>query len=278
MQVIYCGSVIFLSNLPGMNERMAVLLLWCILFPLFAAAQTATPKKEINDQWQSWTSLNSTFRFSHHWGAIADIHIRRSNFVADPNFYFLRGGGGYWLNDNLSFIAGYAHMWLAPSQPGGSTWSNENRLYEQIAYASSIGKVSILHRFRDEHRWREQVTNDKSTGNYNFSNRLRYLISIGIPVSANKWVPQISIANEVAVQFGKAIVNNTFDQIRLFAGIRQILGHGFAFDAGYMLLYQQKASGYQYDRNHTARLFFYYNFDTRTKKNRNDIPLMYEDE
>lgn len=266
MQVIYCGSVIFLSNLPGHEQTNGGPAVWSILSFVSAAAQTTPPKKEVNDQWQSWVSMNSTFRLSHHWGAIADIHIRRSNFVADPNFYFLRGGGGYWLNDNLSFIVGYAHMWLAPSQPGGSTWSNENRLYEQIAYASSIGKVSLLNRFRDEHRWREQVTNDKSTGDCNFSNRLRYLISIGIPVSTNKWVPQISIANEVAVQFGKTIINNTFDQIRFFAGIRQILGNGFAFDAGYMLLYQQKASGYQYDRNHTARLFFYYNLDRQRKR------------
>lgn len=261
-----------------MHQRIVALLLGCLFSSLLLTAQTSPPKKEVKDQWQSWISMNSTFRLSDHWGAIGDIHIRRTDFVSEPNFYFLRGGGGYWLNDNGSFIVGYAHMWLAPSQPGGSTWSNENRLYEQIAYASKMGKVSILNRFRDEHRWREQVTNDKSTGKYSFSNRLRYLISLGIPVSANKWVPQINIANEVALQFGKSVVNNTFDQIRLFAGIRQHLGHGFSFDCGYMLLYQQKASGYQYERNHTARLFFYYNFDRRTKMKNVDPPLMYEDE
>lgn len=261
-----------------MSKHIVVFWLLCPLPFVSLNAQTTVPKKEINDQSQSWISLNSTFRISNHWGAVADIHIRRNNFVSDPNFYFLRGGGGYWLNDNLSFILGYAHLWLAPSQPGGSTWSNENRVYEQIAYASKIGKVSLLNRFRDEHRWREVVTNDKSTGDYAFSNRLRYLISVGIPVSSNKWIPQISIANEVAVQFGKAIVNNTFDQVRLFAGIRQSIGSGFACDFGYMLLYQQKASGYQYDRNHTLRLFFYYNFDRGTKNKNKGAPLMYEDE
>lgn len=260
-----------------MRKALIVLLLGGCLLPILLTAQTSAPKKEITDQWQSWISMNSTFRLSKHWGAIADIHIRRTGFISDPSFYFLRGGGSYWVSDNLSFVVGYAHMWLAPSSPGATAWANENRLYEQISYAAGIGKVSILTRFRDEHRWREIITNDKATGTFNFTNRLRYLLSVGIPVSSNQWVPQISIANEVAVQFGRPVVNNTFDQIRLFAGIRQGLGNGFAFDFGYMLLYQQKVSGYQYDRNHTLRLFFYYAFD-KYSKGKKAVPLMYEDE
>jgi hypothetical protein len=61
------------------------------------------------------------------------------------------------------------------------------------------------------------------------------------------------------LNFGKDIVYNTMDQNRLFMGIRQNLNHHLSFDFGYMNVYQQKSTGYQYDMNHTIRLFFYYN-------------------
>ncbi|WP_158618161.1 DUF2490 domain-containing protein [Chitinophaga lutea] len=243
-----------------------------------AAAQTP-PAKQINDQQQVWLSVNSTIRLSHRWGTIADVHVRRNNFLANPSFYFVRGGASYWLHDNLSIVAGYAHMWLAPPQPGLHTFSDENRLYEQVIYTSTLGKVGILNRFRDEHRWRETITGDRSTGSYTYSNRLRYLLSLGIPLSAKPHFPQISFANEVLIQFGRSVIFNTFDQVRLFGGIRQNIGKGWSYDLGYMLVYQQKAGGYQYDRNHTLRLFFYYTLDARRgKRGVTGPPMMFEDE
>ncbi|WP_148707180.1 DUF2490 domain-containing protein [Chitinophaga skermanii] len=248
-------------------------LLFCLL-PHCLWAQT---EKTVNNQFQSWVSINSTFRFNNHWGAIGDFHMKRNNFVSDPSFYFMRVGGGYWLNENLSFIMGYGHLWLAPP-PGRKTYADENRWYEQIAYATRVGNVSLLNRFRSEQRWREALRDDKSTGDFNFSNRFRYLISVGIPVSKNPHIPQISLANEVAVQFGKTIVNNTFDQFRAFAGIRQGFGKGWSYDFGYMLVWQQKANGFEYDANHTIRLFFYYTW-TNKKKSHKELPaLQYEDE
>ena len=56
---------------------------------------------------------------------------------------------------------------------------------------------------------------------------------------------------------------NTFDQNRLFAGIKQRLAPAWSFDLGYMLVYQQKSTGYQYDLNHTLRWFFYVTPDLR---------------
>jgi hypothetical protein len=36
-------------------------------------------------------------------------------------------------------------------------------------------------------------------------------------------------------------------------------------DYGYMLVYQQRYSGYEYDMNHTVRVFFYWTPDFRKK-------------
>lgn len=195
--------------------------------------------------------------------------------MADPNFYFVRAGAGYWLNSQLTFIAGYAHMWLAGQKKGERVYLDENRLYGQINYSTNVGKLSLLHRFRNEHRWRETVVADSLENKTSFSTRLRYLISLTYPMFKNPKLPSACLANEVLVQFGKPIVNNAFDQIRLFAGIRQSLGKGWSYDFGYMMVWQQKSSGYQYDRNHTLRLFFYY---TMNRKQASSASPEYEDE
>ena len=100
-----------------------------------------------------------------------------------------------------------------------------------------------------------------------------------MPLSPKPKFPQLSVANEVLIQFGRSVVYNTFDQVRLFGGIRQNIGRGWSYDCGYMLVFQQNAGGLSYNRNHTIRLFFYYTMDTRREKAAVEhAPLMFEDE
>jgi len=48
--------------------------------------------------------------------------------------------------------------------------------------------------------------------------------------------------------------------------VKQALGRSWSFDLRYMLVYQQKASGYQYDLSHTLRWFFDFTPDLRQVK------------
>ena len=227
----------------------------CALMPASAHGQSA---KEITEHTQFWWSLNSTTRLSDRFGAIADVHIRRTDFVRDPSFYFLRLGAHYWVTEKLTVSLGYAHMWQAPSCAGCETWSNENRVYEQVQYATLLGKTRVLHRVRNEQRFKQVVENDALTGETAFSDRVRFLASFTIPVSEDPSGLALVLSDEVLLQFGTGIVLNTFDQNRLFAGVKKQMSRSWGFDFGYMLVYQQKATGYQYDLNHTLRWFLYW--------------------
>ena len=238
--------------------RTNLLKLLFILFPLVLLSQTVK-EKEVNNQFQTWVSLNSVTKFSPHWGVAADIHLRTNDFFQDNNFFFLRGGIAYIPNSKFSFTGGYAHMWLAPKNPTWSTFSDENRIYQQVQMNTKSGNVNILQRLRNEQRWQEIIVNDVATGKNRFSNRVRYLISTTIPIFKNKSAPSLVLSDELLIQFGKDIVYNTFDQNRFFVGIKQAINPKLSFDFGYMNVYQQKATGYQYDMNHTLRLFFYMN-------------------
>jgi hypothetical protein len=229
-----------------------------LVLPVLMFSQT-TPKKDINEQMQTWVSINTVTKLSDHWGVVADAHIRENEFFDSNNFYFLRGGVAYFPNTSVSLVAGYAHMWLAPTKEGWSTYADENRIYQQAQLITKVGKVSILQRLRNEQRWQEKMANDEPTGELKFTDRVRYLASFTIPVFSNKKLPSLVVSDEILIQFGKEVVYNTFDQNRLFVGIRQNINPKLSYDFGYMNVYQQKSNGYQYDMNHTLRLFFYLN-------------------
>ena len=235
------------------------------LFPLIAFGQVPA-EKVINEQIQTWISINTNTKFSKHWGIVADAHIRSNEIFKTDNFYFLRGGISYFPNPAVAITGGYAHMWLAPTKEGWNTYSDENRIYQQAQMTTKLGKVSVLQRIRNEQRWQEKIVNDLSTGENRFTNRVRYLVSFNIPVFKKKTAPLLVLSDEILIHFGQEVVYNTFDQNRLFVGIKQSINPKLSFDFGYMNVYQQKYSGYQYDMNHTLRLFFYLSTSVKSHK------------
>lgn len=237
--------------------RNGFLILIILLLPKLILGQAHT-EKEINNQIQSWFSLNSNFNFNEHWGLLVDFHIRRNDFINKDSFYLARGAVAYTPTSKIMLATGFAHLWGAPSKPDWSTFVNENRIYQQVQLISKTGKISILQRIRNEQRWQDKIVNDERTGKTRFTDRVRYLLSFNVPIFKKKTMPSLVIADEILLHFGKEVVYNTFDQNRIFIGVKQNINSKLSFDFGYMNVYQQKYSGYQYDSNHTLRLFFYY--------------------
>lgn len=233
------------------------------LFPLIGISQTQT-EKVINHQQQTWLSLNNTIMLDKHWVALADFHVRRTDFVDSESFYLVRGALGYVTDSKQLLALGVGHFWFAPTNPDFKNYTNEDFTYQLYQFTSKIGNVSVLNGFRNEQRWQQIMVNDSYTGDKRFTNRLRYLLSFNIPIFKNKKMPTLAISNEILLQVGKDVVYNTFDQNRFFIGIKQAVTPKLSFDFGYMNVYQEKKSGYQYDMNHTLRLFFYYKNDVNS--------------
>lgn len=244
--------------------KRILLNLLILVSPCIAFGQAA-PQKEVTQKMQTWLSLNTVTKFSDHWGIVADFHDRWDGFVDENNFYLLRGGITYIPNTYVSLTAGYAHMWLAPSNPDWSTYADENRFYEQVQLNTVAGKVGIVQRIRNEQRWQEKIVDDQETDEARFTDRVRYLVGFNIPVFSKKTLPLLVVSDEILLQFGNEVIYNTFDQNRFFVGIKQIIDPKWSFDFGYMNVYQQKYSGYQYDMIHTIRLFFYLSTSIRKK-------------
>lgn len=268
LKYCFCYRIANVSKSAGVLKNLYKVLV--LLFPILIFGQGGN-KKEINQQVQTWVSLNTLTKFSDHWGVVVDAHIRENGFFESNNFYFLRGGLSYLPNANVSMTGGYAHMWMAPTKEGWSAYADENRMYEQIQLNTKIGKVGVVQRLRNEQRWHSIMIDDRRSDRTRFTNRVRYLASFTIPVFNDKKWPSLVVSDELLIQFGKDIVYNTFDQNRFFIGIRQNITPKLSYDFGYMNVYQQKINGYQYDMNHTIRLFFYLN--TKIKHSALSIPV-----
>ncbi|MGB0430390.1 MAG: DUF2490 domain-containing protein, partial [Bacteroidia bacterium] len=195
--------------------------------------------KTIIPQNQVWLSINSSNRFSEHFGLIADFHTRRNNFLQDDNFYFARLGGAYWVNSQLTIVAGAAHLWLAQELPNAQkAFQNENRIYQQLQWRQNVGRATLVQRIRNEQRWHKLLNGNGDYYRTRFSNRIRFLSSVTFKLFTNPKLPQFNISDEVHIHFGKDIVFNTFDQNRVFAGFKIPLTSHLKFDIGYMLVYQ----------------------------------------
>ena len=235
------------------------ILLLAIVQCCFINAFSQVLQKKVEHVAHTWVSINSIFFLNKQWFIMADAHLRENNLFQSNSFYFGRIGLGYQFDKNLSVAAGYATLLSSPTTAGWSTKSDEHRIYQQIVYNSAYkNKVNVLHRLRNEQRWQDIIENDKKTGNKKFSNRVRYLLSTSLQIFKSPNLPQLVLADELLVQFGKDVLYNTFDQNRIFIGIKQKITNNLSFDAGYMQVFQQKSTGINYMQSNTARLFFYY--------------------
>jgi len=223
------------------------------------AAFGQTTQKNVTHLSHSWVSFNSNIYINKHWFIMADAHVRENGFFASNSFIFGRLGLGYQVDNNLSFVAGYGNLLSTPTTPGWETTADENRIFEQAQLSTAYKKVKILQRLRNEQRWQSIIVNDQKTGQNKFTNRVRYLLSFTVPVFKNPKLPQLVLADECMLQFGKDVLYNTFEQNRAFIGIKQRINNNLSFDAGYMSVFQQKSNGIGYNQIDTYRLFFYYN-------------------
>jgi hypothetical protein len=253
------------------SERFIGVVIILFFLKSFTFGQTTNNEKQISYYNQSWFSVNSTMRFTDHWGLMADFHVRKEFFWNEDYFYLVRLGAVNWINGKYPIAYGIAHLWLAP-EPGNKTWSNENRIYQQWSAAHREGIVQILHRIRTEQRWRDVIVNDQKTGEKQFSFRLRYLASFNTKIFRDDNLPSFVLSDEVLVQFGKDIGINSFDQNRLFVGLKLLINSNLNFDIGYMNILQQKSTAYKYDSSDVFRVFFYYTPDFREKGEEDPVP------
>ena len=251
-------------------RRIFLCIIVCYVFNSSLIAQVSKSTDNINQVWLGY--LNQT-RLSDRWGIWADLHLRtKENFVDNFSQSIVRLGLTYYVTDATKLTAGYAYISIYPADAHKKITQPEHRPWQQVQWHTKYGKKRMMQWLRLEERYRRKILNDSTLADgSNFNFRIRYNIWYDIPLSKKGIVPNsfsFVLNDELHINFGKQIVNNYFDQNRLFAGFKYQLSDHNNIQFGYMNLFQQLPAGNRYRSIHTARLFYFQNLDLRKKSSK----------
>lgn len=216
-------------------------------------------EKQIARYEQMWVGYLNQTRLSERWGIWYDMHLRtQQQWSHGLMFGMGRIGATYYAGDAAKITAGYAFLNFYPE--GGGITQPEHRLWQQLQITGKAGKLRILHQFRTEQRFKQKIQDGHRTGDFLYSNRIRYNAILSYPLSeSGKWTAVAG--NEILLNAGRNVVYNPFDQDRIFLGMGYKITPNTNLQAGYNYIFQQSGQGYQYKQSNVLRVFLFHNLD-----------------
>ncbi len=230
---------------------------------LISGRSYAQSQKNVTHTYQTWLGYMTSAAFSDKWSLWNDAH-----FVFNNGFFIYRTGLTYNF-PKAAITGGYAYARLPIGGDGKGLSRQEHRPWAQLVFNIPLAhNFSLTERVRYDARFRQNVANGHTTSGYNFVNRVRF--QINLRKSFPQWSfhgnePFTAIADEVLVNFGKNVVNNSFDQnrISLMVGLKR---KNIQYMLGYMNRYVESANGHDYTSNNTLCLWVIQKFSFRKNK------------
>ena len=254
-------------NLDDVRITRVVCLLISLL--LLTSPFLLAQSKQVTHQQLVWYGYHNTLEWHSKWSVNSEIEERRF-FNPDKQHQFLvRSQLKYALGENWSVGAGFAYFLQSPQSPNAKETLvvPELRPHLQLDYRQQINKLTITHRYRAEKRFFRNTANGELAKGYNSNYRFRYRIGLEYPVASIKQQPlKLKISDEIMFNAGERIVNNSFDQNRVYGGLNYAFNKHIAVEAGYLKWFQQRASGYEYYDRDIIRLVFTHSISVGGKK------------
>lgn len=209
-----------------------------------------------------WFAYVGQYKVSEKWGYHIEAQFRMDNELEQNLQNLYRVGGIYYLSPKANVTAGYSL--IKTFSASSDDYFGENRIWEQYQYNNkwAEGKNAMLHRFRLEQRWVEQLLPDGNKTNY--QNRLRYLNRNLFHITnlkSEKEEIYAVVQNEAFVNLGNNKVNSKFfDQNRFLAGLGLNYNNNIRLELGYMNHFITSSSGNNV-MNHTVSVSLLQNLD-----------------
>lgn len=234
------------------------------LAALIIAGEVCAQKK-IDTREQIWTGYFNQTRFTDRSGMWVDLQLRTNDYFDQKSLRILRLGYTYYVSDPLRLTAGYGYITHYPLS-GGTPNIPEDRFWQQVQWFDKKESVSLSQYFRIEERFVRQVSNGELTDDSRFTWRFRYNFAITIPLKPGglgAGAPFVFLNDELHINAGKNVLNNYFDQNRLFGGVGYQFTDNLNAQVGYLFVFQQLPAGDEYIAINAVRLFVFHNLDFR---------------
>jgi len=233
-------------------------ILFLFLGCAFSYGQT---EKNVDHQSLLWTRYYNLLTINDKWSVHSEFDNRIFINPVKQNLYVIRFQGRYKINDNLDAGAGFAHFSVATQEPEITYYFNvpEYRGQQDIIWKKDFGKITLIQRFQVEERFFHNANKEGLLPGTTFYWRFRYRIH-GERIfwkKENQFLKAI-LSDEIMINAGENIVENTFDQNRIYVALQYGINKNIALEVGYLNSFQQRASGVDYFDRDIIRFTFYH--------------------
>ena len=216
-------------------------------------------QKTVQDQ-RVWFAYTGQYKVSEKWGYHIEAQFRLDNQLQQNLQNLFRVGGIYYLSKSKTISGGYALV--NTYNASLDKFYRENRFWEQYQFNKKWNENTIIHRFRLEQRWVEQLGAESNVTNY--QNRFRYLnrnlFHIANLRSSNEEIYAI-VQDEVFLTLGDNKINSKIlDQNRFLIGLGLNYNNNIRLELGYMNQFVTSSSGNDV-MNHTVSVSLLQNLD-----------------
>ena len=206
-----------------------------------------------------WFLLLNHYRFAPRWKLGNEIHLRRDAWLRDQQQWIIRPYIDFKLHNKVHLTAGYSYLNTAPyGDYPLSTNQPEHNVWEQVVIKNKIGKNSIAHRYRMEHRFRGQLTENTSgepiVDGYAFSNRFRYRFIYKRDLNDKFFIHAF---DEIWFNFNDKFQLTSFDRNWIYAGLGWKFVPGGNMQIAYLHQWGRNTVN-RYERHHSLQFTLQY--------------------
>ncbi len=244
----------------------------CTVYLLLISSLASAQEKTVTKNNQLWLGYISSTTINKNYSLWNDIHLV-------PEGFFVARTGITRQVKSASITTGYAFLLLPVSTNKTQLQRKEHRPWAQLLVTHPVSNsVSVVSRVRYDARFKQDVAAEEILSSYGYVSRIRFLTGLRINVTSlktEKGIPYFSLADEVLINFGKAVTNNTFDQnrIQLSLGIQR---EKIQYQVGYMNRFVQTGNE-RYTLNHTITFWVIQKFSLRKRNSNESIkPISHE--
>lgn len=234
-----------------------------IIFLFCLHATNLVAQKNVDTQHLLWTRYYLKIKLNDNYLINQELEERTYWFPWRQHQFFFRTLLERTLGKGWNAGIGFAYFEQSlPQDPTIKDYSNQSELRPQLelAYKQPISEEFILHhRYWSDFRFFEQPNGSFKYGN----NRTRYKLEL-------RYAPTEKLTlkafDEIHINIGGQIVQNTFDQNRYGASVQYMPIENFGFELGYINWFQQRISGMDFYNRHIVRLTIHHTIDFKKSR------------
>lgn len=189
-----------------------------------------------------WYSMQATVHTSKRTSLWLDYQYRRDDIITNWQQSLARAGFQYHMKRGVSAMLGYAYIITYPygDFPAGPHHVPEQRIFEQLMWVDTIGRISLNHRLRLEQRFLGKVNQaavENDVLEWIYANRIRYQMRASMSLhrkAARKKNWYAAVYDELFIGFGKNVNQNVFDQNRIGLLLGYQFNKSFRVEGGYL--------------------------------------------